>query len=86
MAVNITPKGMERIGDVVAYHRKASALSRIALAELARIGKTAIFDIEHGKPTVRFETLKRVLDVLNISIQLDSPLMAHYEEQIDAER
>jgi HTH-type transcriptional regulator/antitoxin HipB len=73
------------ISRVIAFHRKASGLSREALADLAGIGKTALFDIEHGKTTVRFETLRRVLDALNITIRLESPLMPRFEEQTDAE-
>lgn len=59
----------------MAYHRKQSGLTRLALAELAGVGKTVVYDIEHGKETVRFSTLRRVLDVLNIAIELSSPLM-----------
>lgn len=68
----------EKIGEIVKYHRKMSGLSRIACAQLAGIGKTAIYDIEHGKPTVQLNTLMKLLTVLNIKIQLESPLMQHY--------
>jgi transcriptional regulator with XRE-family HTH domain len=69
------------IGRIVALHRKATGLSRVDLADLAGIGRTALFDIEHGKATVRFETLRRVLNALNITIRLESPLMSQLEEQ-----
>ena len=75
---------MQQIGRVVTEHRKAAGLSRADLADLAGVGKTALFDLEHGKATVRFETLRRVLDALNISINLDSPLMAQLDERSDA--
>jgi len=45
------------------------------LADLAGVGKTVIFDIENGKETIRFSTLQKVLDVLNIKISFTSPLM-----------
>ena len=69
------------IAEIVRFHRKQSGLSRKALADMAGVGKTVIFDIEHEKETIRFSTLKKVLAALNITIQLDSPLMERlYEE------
>ena len=81
MAVR-THHTMHTIGQAVVLHRKAAGLTRIALADLAGVGKTALFDIEHGKPGVRFSTLKRVLDALNITLRLESPLMAQMGPQL----
>jgi len=64
------------IGEVVRFHRRRSGMSQHALADLAGIGKTSVFDIEKGKPTVRFATLMAALHVLNIELRLDGPLMA----------
>ncbi|MBK7410262.1 MAG: helix-turn-helix transcriptional regulator [Saprospirales bacterium] len=66
---------VEKMGQIIRAHRKAGGLSREACARLAGVGKTAIYDIEHGKETVQLATLLKVLHVLNISIHLDSPLM-----------
>lgn len=63
------------IGQIIRAHRKAAGLSREAFSCLAGVGKTAIYDIEHGKETVQVNTLLKVLHVLNINIQLESPLM-----------
>lgn len=63
------------IGHVVMLHRKHSGLSRLELADIAGVGKTVIYDIEHGKETVQFSSLKKVLDALNIKIRLESPAM-----------
>ena len=64
------------LGDIVRFHRRRGGLSQHELADLARIGKTSVFDIEKGKPTVRLATLMAVLGVLNIDLMLDGPLMA----------
>ena len=69
------------IGKVIKYHRKISGLSRVECARLAGIGKTAIYDIEHGKDTVQFKTLFKLLAVLNIRIELQSPLMKKYADE-----
>ena len=63
------------IADVINAHRKAAKLSRVQLAEIAGVGKTVIYDIEKGKESVRLDTLRKILKVLNIKIVLISPLM-----------
>lgn len=63
-----------RISEQVLIHRKKAGLSQKSLADLAGVGKTVVYDIEKGKDTVRFNTLEKVLDVLNISIELKGPL------------
>jgi HTH-type transcriptional regulator/antitoxin HipB len=73
----------ELLGRVVKFHRRQSGLSQLALADLAGVGKTVIFDLEKGKMTVRFDTLLKVLKALNITISLKSPLMHLFEESVD---
>ncbi len=64
-----------KLSEVVLFHRKKSGLTRNQLADLAGVGKTVIFDIENGKETIRFSTLQKVLNALNIKINFTSPLM-----------
>jgi HTH-type transcriptional regulator/antitoxin HipB len=63
----------------VQRHRKKSGLSRERFAEIAGVGKTVIYDIEHGKASVRYSTVAKVLDALNIRLRFISPL----EEGVD---
>lgn len=65
----------KNLADLIRLHRKKSGLNQQKFAQLAGIGKTAVFDLEHGKKTVQIDTLLKVLTVLNISIELSSPLM-----------
>jgi len=69
-----------RLGHVIQYHRHQAGLSRIDLAALAGIGKTALYDIEKGKQTMRWDTVMRLLEALNIHIWLDSPLMDQLDD------
>jgi HTH-type transcriptional regulator / antitoxin HipB len=62
--------------NVVREHRRLSGLTQNELARLAGVGKTVIFDIEHGKESVQFDTLKKVLSALNIKVVLQSPVLA----------
>jgi HTH-type transcriptional regulator / antitoxin HipB len=63
------------VKHIVREHRRLSGLSQSQLARLAGVGKTAIFDIEHGKESVQFDTLKKVLAALNIRLILQSPVL-----------
>jgi len=64
----------QKLANVIRMHRKAARLSQLQLAELAGVGKTVVFDIEKGKETIQLDTLRKILKVLNIKVQLISPL------------
>jgi HTH-type transcriptional regulator/antitoxin HipB len=84
MPKKINARNTELLGQVIQFHRKAAGLSRIELAAIAGIGKTAIFDMEKGKTTIHLSSLLKLLDALNITVHLDSPLMARFEGSEDA--
>lgn len=65
----------ELLANILRMHRKAAGLSQLQLAQLAGIGKTAVFELEKGKETVQLDTLRKVLAVLNIKVILTSQLM-----------
>jgi HTH-type transcriptional regulator/antitoxin HipB len=64
-----------KLNEIIKYHRKVSGLNQKELADLAGVGKTVIFDIEKGKETIQFSILSKVLKVLNIKIEFNSPLL-----------
>ena len=67
--------------NIVRHHRRLSGLSQAELAKLAGVGKTVVFDIEHGKESVQFDTLKKVLATLNIKLSLQSPILERREKE-----
>jgi HTH-type transcriptional regulator/antitoxin HipB len=69
---------MNDLSNIIKYHRKKAGLSQKALADLAGVGKTVVFDIEKGKETVQFKSIISVTRVLNIQFSYNSPLMAKY--------
>ena len=72
---------MQQLGDVIKYHRKKAGLSQKSLADVANVGKTVVFDIEKGKETVQFKSIINVLNALNITIDMNSPLMDKYNKE-----
>jgi y4mF family transcriptional regulator len=73
---------IQQFAQMVLFHRKKSGMSREDCALLAGVGKTVIYDIEHGKATVQLDTVLKVLHVLNIKIWFSSPLMDLFESEI----
>ncbi len=73
---------VDNLGWMIRFHRKQSGLSQEQLAELAGLGKTVVFDIEKGKLSVQLNTLLRVIKVLNIQIEFNSPLMHLFQKEI----
>jgi len=70
-----------RIGEIVRYHRKKAGLTQHQLANLAGLGKTVVFDVEKGKLSIQYDTLLKILAVLNITTEFRSPLMSKFAEQ-----
>ena len=68
-------KSHQSISKIIKVHRKKAGLSQHALAKLAGVGKTAVFDVEKGKETIRLDTLRKILLALNITMKLESPLL-----------
>ncbi len=73
----------KQIGKMIRYHRKRSGLTQQRLGQLARLGKTVVFDIENGKLSIKLSTLLKLLEVLNIKIDFQSPLMRLFEGELN---
>jgi HTH-type transcriptional regulator / antitoxin HipB len=78
--MNNIDKFKKEIPELIRTHRKKSSLSQSELAELAGVGKTVIFDVEHGKTTIQVDTLLLIFDALNIEIRFFSPLLQAMKE------
>lgn len=69
------------ISKAVRYFRKHNHLTQNQLAELAGVGKTVVFDIEKGKETIQFNSLMRVLEILNIKLKFETPFPQAEEDK-----
>ena len=63
----------QRLAEIVKRHRKKAGLTQSHLAKIAGVGKTVVFDIEHAKETVRFNSIVCILRALNIAVDFISP-------------
>jgi transcriptional regulator with XRE-family HTH domain len=66
---------MTSLPQLIKIHRKKAALAQAQLAKLAGVGKTVVWDIENGKESIQWDTLQKILRVLNISVEWRSPLL-----------
>lgn len=66
---------MTPLAQLVQTHRKKAGLTQAKLASLAGVGKTVVWDLEHGKESVQWDTLQRIFRVLNIMVEWRSPLL-----------
>jgi HTH-type transcriptional regulator / antitoxin HipB len=66
---------MKSLAQLILIHRKKAGLTQPQLAKLAGVGKTVVWDLEHGKESVQWDTLQKILCVLNITVEWRSPLL-----------
>jgi len=77
----------DKLSDIIIFHRKRSGLTQLELADLAGVGKNLVYSLEKGQESVRLENLFKILRVLNISLDFQSPLKESYlKEHTDADR
>ena len=71
MKTMTTIKSPQELGDALRSARKRLGLTQPRLALAAGVGVRFIVDLESGKPTVRLDSVLRVIDALGGVINLD---------------
>jgi HTH-type transcriptional regulator / antitoxin HipB len=66
---------MIAISQLIQNHRRKAGLAQAQLAKLAGVGKTVVWDLEHGKESVQWDTLQKIFRVFNITVEWQSPLI-----------
>ena len=66
----VTIQSPQQLGDALRIARKQLGLTQPQLALAAGVGVRFIVELEAGKPTVRLETVMRVIDALGGVINL----------------
>ena len=69
---------VKMIGASIRFHRRKAGLTQAGLARMAGVGKASVFDVEKGKESVQMDTLLKILSVLNMELDVKSPLMAEF--------
>ncbi len=77
-------KSPQQLGEILRAARKQLKLTQTQLALAAGVGVRFIVDLEAGKPTVRLETVMRVIEVLGCTICLTGLPTSHGEQNNEA--
>lgn len=72
-----------QLGDALRTARKRLGLTQPQLALAAGVGVRFIVDLESGKPTVRLESVLRVIDALGGTLQLSGLASSAHENQAE---
>ena len=72
------------LGADVRHRRKALGLKQVELAELAGCSTRFVHAVEAGKPTLRLDTLLRVLKVLGLSLRVERIDGGDFQSQGDS--
>lgn len=67
------------LAKLVIWHRKKSKITQNDLALVANVSRTAVQRLEKGQLSIQLDTLLKILQVLNINMVLDGPLVHLYE-------
>jgi HTH-type transcriptional regulator/antitoxin HipB len=59
-----------RLGAAVRARRRALRLNQAELASLSGVGLAFLYELEHGKPTLRIDKVLSVLDVLGLELHV----------------
>jgi HTH-type transcriptional regulator / antitoxin HipB len=59
-----------QLGSAVRLRRRALRLKQAELANLAGVGLAFLYELEHGKPTVRIDKVLAVLAVLGLELHV----------------
>nr|NJM02412.1 helix-turn-helix transcriptional regulator [Desulfobacula sp.] len=69
------------LSKVIRYHRIKSGLTLAELADMAGVGKNMVYEVEKGRLSIQLDNLMKILNILNLTIELKSPLMALFKRE-----
>ena len=61
---------VQRMGEALRERRRRLGLRQVDLCDLAGLGPAFLYELEHGKATVRLDKVLAVLRVLGLSLEL----------------
>ena len=63
------------LGDLIRFHRRQANLSQIDLAQISGVSRIVIQSVEAGEEGIRWRNLCAILEVLNIRLVPQGPLV-----------
>jgi len=69
------------LGSLVRFHRKRARLSQVELATMAGASRKVVQDLEAGRDAVSWRHVLGVLEVLNVRLRPEGPLVGEWLAQ-----
>lgn len=73
-------ENIEDLSKTIKWHRQRINLSQQQLADMASVSRASLQRLEKGHTGAEMLTLLKVMDVLNLKLELKGRLMFEYEE------
>ena len=71
---------MFSLRSIIKFHRRQAGLSQEELADIAEVSRFVIQSIESGDDGIRWRNVCAILNVLNIKLEPQGPLVAAWLE------
>jgi len=70
MRSQATSTWAEVLASAIRSQRRALGLTQVELADIAAVGLAFLYELEHGKPTVRMDKVIAVLGALGLELEV----------------
>jgi predicted transcriptional regulator len=68
----------EQLGSLIRFHRKKAGLTQVELAALSGVSRFVVQELEAGTGRTTWKHVVSVLEVLNLELKADGPLVAEW--------
>jgi transcriptional regulator with XRE-family HTH domain len=75
----------KQLASLITFHRKRAGLSQADLAHHANVSRYVVQNLESGTGKTTLKTLEAVLDVLNLSLEPEGPLVEEWRRTLEQE-
>jgi predicted transcriptional regulator len=68
----------EQLGSLIRFHRKKAGLTQVELAALSGVSRFVVQELEAGTGRTTWKHVVSVLEILNLELKADGPLVAEW--------
>ncbi len=72
----------DQLASLIAHHRKEAGLSQTELASHAGVSRYVVQDLEAGTGRTTWGKLQAVLEILNLRLEPEGPLVASWRKTL----
>ena len=73
----------KELGSLICFHRKRAGLTQIELAEHSGVSRSVVQELEAGAGRTTWSNMEAVLEVLNLRLEPEGPLVKAWRNSIE---